>query len=152
MFSKQCHFVWNPWGPLGRVNSRKKGISGQTASVGQLTNHSAYRWIIWCLRLIFLFFLEKLKTSKHLEIDWPLEHLLTLNTAICVRHTPIQFAKILETTDANIDSQGVMGPIMILHANNGWKNVLLIRQANKDCVVTWLFTDLFIGSPPCISY
>ena len=41
----------------------------------------------------------------------------------------------LSTTDANIDSQGVIGPIIILHVNNGWKNVLLIRMANADCVV-----------------
>ena len=82
----------------------------------------------------------------------PGKELLTLNIVICVKQTPIQVLKMLSTTDANIDSPGVIGPIIILQVNNGWKNILLISTANAPCVVIWLFTDRFIGSPPCISY
>ena len=48
---------------------------------------------------------------------------ITLKIAICVKHTPIQFLKILSTIDANTDSGGAIGPIIILQANNGWKNI-----------------------------
>ena len=33
MFSEWVLFIWHPWGPWGRVNSREKGFSGQTATV-----------------------------------------------------------------------------------------------------------------------
>ena len=33
MFSEWFRFIWQPWGPWGRVNSGEKEFSGQTATV-----------------------------------------------------------------------------------------------------------------------
>ena len=87
MFSEWWHFVWHPWGPWMRVNSRKKGFSGQTATVPlvsiKIEVHLS-KTITSSSKITSITILKQICTGKHFKITAYLYRKLLKPQGTCV--------------------------------------------------------------------